>query len=65
MDTSFHDASSSSATNCAMVLEMCWPISALPTVTTTLPSLPMLYQAVGSKLAAVAACVPPILGRAE
>ena len=33
MVMSFQDASSSSATSCAMVLAMCWPMSALPTVT--------------------------------
>ena len=39
-------------TSCAMVLAMCWPISALPTVTVTLPSWPIAYQTLGSKLAA-------------
>src|SRR4029077_16152681 len=59
---SFQDASSSSATSCAMVLAMCWPMSALPTVTHTLPSWPMATQMLGSILAAVAANVSPILG---
>ena len=35
-----------------MVLAMCWPMSALPTVTQTLPSFPMATQTVGSALAA-------------
>jgi hypothetical protein len=62
IDMSFQDASSSSATSCAMVLEICWPISALPTVTTTLPSWPIEYQTDGSKLALVAANASLIAG---
>ena len=61
-DMSFQDASNSSATSCAMVLAMCWPMSALATVTTTLPSLPIAYQAVGSKLAGAAAKDSPDVG---
>ena len=59
---SFQDNSSSSATSCAMVLAMCWPMSALPTVTFTLPSWPIAYQMVGSKLAVVAANASLIAG---
>ena len=51
---SFQEASSSSAISCAMVLAMCWPMSALPTVTTTVPSFPIAYHTVGSKLPVVA-----------
>ena len=43
-----------------MVLAMCWPISALPTVTHTLPSGLIATQMLGSALAAVAASVSPI-----
>ncbi len=47
-----------------MVLAMCWPMSALPTVTQTLPSGLMDAQTVGSALAAVAASASPIFGAA-
>src|SRR3984893_15999205 len=47
-ETSFQDASSSSATSCAMVLEMCWPIPVLPQCATTLPSLLIEYHTGGS-----------------
>src|SRR6266568_582576 len=52
---SFQDAPSSSQTICAIVDAMCWPISALPQVTVTIPSGAIEYQALGSKLALVAA----------
>ena len=47
-----------------MVLAMCWPMSALPTVTVTLPSLPIAAQTVGSRLAPAAANDLPISGNA-
>ncbi len=47
---SFQFEPSSSAISCAMVEAMCWPISALPTVTVTRPSGPIEYQTLGSKL---------------
>src|SRR3984957_19502037 len=47
-----HDAPSSSATICAMVLAMCCPMSALPTFTVTMPSGAIEYQMLGSKGAA-------------
>src|SRR5204862_1122524 len=40
-------ASSSSATIWHMALETCWPISALPTITVTLPSGAIEYHDVG------------------
>src|SRR6185369_128142 len=52
---SFQDAPSSSQTICAMVDAMCWPMSALPQVTVTIPSGAIEYQVLGSKLALVAA----------
>jgi len=61
---SFHEASNSSATSCAMVLAMCWPMSALPTVTHTFPSLPMETHWVASTPAVVAANDSPIFGTA-
>ena len=61
---SFQDASNSSATSCAIVLAMCWPMSALATVTTTLPSLPIAYQTAGSILAVVAPNASLISGSA-
>jgi len=64
MFMSFQDDSSSSDTSCAMVLAMCWPMSALPTVTQTLPSGLIATQMLGSVLAAVAASDSPILGAA-
>ena len=42
-----HAAPSSSATSCAIVLAMCWPMSALPTFTVTSPSWPIEYQTLG------------------
>ena len=35
---------------CAMVEAMCWPMSALPQVTVTIPSGAIEYQTLGSKL---------------
>jgi hypothetical protein len=46
---SFQDAPSSSATICAMVEAMCWPMSALPHVTVTRPSGAIENQTLGSK----------------
>ncbi len=51
---SFQFAPSSSATICAMVEAMCWPMSALPQVTVTMPSGAIEYQTLGSKLAGAA-----------
>ena len=42
------EAPSSSAMSWAIVLAMCWPMSALPTLTVTIPSGPMPYQMLGS-----------------
>ncbi len=39
---------------CAMVEAMCWPMSALPQVTVTIPSGAIEYQTLGSKLLAAA-----------
>ncbi len=36
---------------CAMVEAMCWPMSALPQVTVTIPSGAIEYQTLGSNLA--------------
>ena len=47
---SFQFEPSSSETICAMVEAMCWPISALPQVTVTMPSGAIEYQTEGSKL---------------
>ena len=59
---SFQLAPSSSATICAMVDAMCWPMSALPQVTVTRPSGAMAYQTLGSKLAGAAcAALPPTM----
>ena len=52
-------ASSSSATICAMAEDTCWPISALPTITVTLPSGAIEYHAVGSNLPAASASLMP------
>ena len=49
---SFQFEPSSSATICAMVEAMCWPMSALPQVTVTMPSGAIEYQTLGSKLPA-------------
>ena len=48
---SFQFEPSSSETICAMVEAMCWPMSALPQVTVTIPSGAIEYQTLGSKLA--------------
>src|ERR1700741_5030087 len=48
---SFQFEPSSSQTICAMVEAMCWPMSALPQVTVTMPSGAIEYQTLGSKLA--------------
>ncbi len=48
-------ASSSSATICAIADETCWPISAFPTITVTMPSGPIEYHGVGPKLLAASA----------
>src|ERR1700722_5258576 len=50
-----HDAPSSSATICAMVLATCCPMSALPTLTVTTPFGAIAYQMLGSRGAASAA----------
>src|ERR1700687_5095650 len=52
---------------CAMVGAMCWPISALPQVTVTIPSGPIEYQTLGSKLAAAASAesAPSRVGAAD
>src|ERR1700693_4298396 len=47
---SFQLAPSSSQMICAMVEAMCWPMSALPQVTVTIPSGAIEYQTLGSKL---------------
>ena len=60
---SFQDASSSSATSCAMVLAICWPMSALPTVTHDLAVVRIEAQTVGSILAPAAASDLPIFGK--
>ena len=52
---SLQDAPSSSATICAIVLATCWPMSALPTLTVTIPSGAIAYQMLGSRGAAAAA----------
>ena len=49
---SFQFEPSSSETICAMVEAMCWPMSALPQVTVTMPSGAIEYQTLGSKLPA-------------
>jgi hypothetical protein len=51
----------------AMVEAMCWPMSALPQVTVTMPSGAIEYHALGSKLpvAANAASGPSMPGTAE
>src|SRR4051795_5587586 len=54
---SFQDAPSSSQTICAIVDAMCWPISALPQVTVTIPSGAIAYQTLGAKLGAAAGAV--------
>ena len=51
---SFQLEPSSSETICAMVEAMCWPMSALPQVTVTMPSGAIEYQTLGSKLPAAA-----------
>src|SRR5713226_5843021 len=51
---SFQSEPSSSETICAMVEAMCWPMSALPQVTVTIPSGAIEYQTLGSKLAGAA-----------
>ena len=55
---SLHFAPSSSATICAMVEAMCWPMSALPQVTVTRPSGAIAYQTLGSKLEGAASASP-------
>ena len=59
MATRRQSASSSSATICAMALDTCWPISALPTITVTFPSGAIEYQTVGSNLPAARASRTP------
>jgi len=54
MRMSDHFEPSSSATICAMVDAICWPMSALPTVTVTSPSSPIEYQTLGSNFAGAA-----------
>ncbi|MGY3370910.1 hypothetical protein ACVWZL_008035 [Bradyrhizobium sp. GM2.4] len=55
---SLHFAPSSSATICAMVEAMCWPMSALPQVTVTRPSGAIAYQTLGSKFEGAASASP-------
>src|SRR5215471_21111779 len=52
-------ASSSSATIWHMADETCWPISALPTITVTMPSGAMEYHAVGPNVPAASAVLIP------
>jgi len=62
---SFQFAPSSSQMICAMVEATCWPMSALPHVTVTMPSGAIEYQTEGSKRAgAVAASAPSRPGTA-
>ena len=56
---SFQFAPSSSQTICAMVEAMCWPMSALPLVTVTIPSGAIEYHTLGSKLPAAKASLTP------
>ena len=64
---SFQFEPSSSEMICAMVEAMCWPMSALPHVTVTIPSGAIEYHTLGSKLAgaANAASAPSRPGTAE
>ena len=64
---SFQSEPSSSETICAMVEAICWPMSALPQVTVTIPSGAIEYQTLGSKLAGAASAwsAPTRLGTAE
>src|SRR3954449_3431607 len=55
---SLHLAPNSSATICAMVEAMCWPMSALPQVTVTRPSGAIAYQTLGSKFWGAASASP-------
>ncbi len=59
METVFQSASSSSAMICAIAEETCCPISALPTITVTLPSAPIEYHVVGPKVLAAKASRTP------
>src|SRR4029077_4647255 len=54
---SFQFAPSSSQTICAMVEATCWPMSALPQVTVTMPSGAIEYHTDGSKFAVAASAL--------
>src|SRR5438445_186798 len=56
---SFQFEPSSSAMICAMVEAICWPMSALPQVTVTIPSGAIEYQTLGSKLDVAASATSP------